>query len=180
MIADETLALLRDVARDGDVAALLQALAENGDPYDVKGQINDFEDLANELDELRDEVKANELAVTEAEEKLEAEEDAHRDTKAELRLTERNLARLELEIDAIRRAEEAGTPLPPRSEPVEVKLLVAQKLAEALDEVGQALALVGAKAGPRTAAGKAARETAQRLFDRSRVERSKVARATED
>ncbi len=175
MSLDDLRPLLANVARDGDVGVLLDLVAGDLDIYDARGQAHAwFED--SEVDDLKQELKDAEAGREEAEEKLEAEEAAHAETKATIAGLESERDGWEGECILLRAAEKNGEPLPPPRPPpppVDVKIVVAQKLAEALDELRQELTL-STGYGSRTAAGKAARALAQRLSDRSATERKKV------
>lgn len=182
MSLDDLRPALADVARDGDVGKLLDVVRGDHDVYDVAGQAREWSE-GSEVDDLRDELKDAENARNEAIEKLEAEERAHDETKSELQeqiddLKGENDA-LEEEIREIRNAQNNGEPLPPPRpppSPVNVGLVVAQKMADLLTEIGKRYQQAALKAGRRTAAGKAASALAFELLSAAEVERAKIPR----
>lgn len=178
MSLDDLRPALADVARDGDVGKLLDVVRGDHDVYDVAGQAREWSKGA-EVDDLRDELKDTEDARDEAIEELEAEERAHDETKSKLQEQIDNLKRenddLEEEIREIRKAQNNGEPLPPPRPPPS-PVIVAQKMADLLTEIGKRYQQAALKAGRRTAAGKAASALAFELLSAAEVERAKIPR----
>ena len=168
--------LLADVARDGDVGALLDVVRGDHDVYDVAGQARAWSE-GSEVDDLKQEIKDAEAAREEACDRFQEEEDAHDDTKAQLGAAEAERDSWEQECRELRAAAQNGEPLPPpRSapSPVDVGIVVAQLLAERLLALSAHYGAEANKAGRRTAAGKAADKLADDLCAASLRERRRV------
>jgi hypothetical protein len=178
MSLDDLRPLLANVARDGDVGVLLDLVAGDLDIYDAHGQARAWSE-GSEVDDLKQELKDAEAGREEAEEKLEAEEAAHAETKATIAGLESERDGWEGECILLRAAEKNGEPLPPPRpppSPVNVGLVVAQKMADLLTEIGKRYQQAALKAGRRTAAGKAASALAFELLSAAEVERAKIPR----
>lgn len=178
MSLDDLRPLLANVARDGDVGVLLDLVAGDLDVYDAHGQARAWSE-GSEVDDLKQEVKDAEAGREEAEEKLEAEEAAHAETKATIAGLESERDGWEGECILLRAAEKNGEPLPPPRpppSPVDVKIAVAQKMADFLSDLGKCYQQVAVKAGGRTAAGKAASALAFELLSAAETERAKIPR----
>lgn len=178
MSLDDLRPLLANVARDGDVGVLLDLVAGDLDIYDAHGQARAWSE-GSEVDDLKQELKDAEAGREEAEEKLEAEEAAHAETKATIAGLESERDGWEGECILLRAAEKNGEPLPPPRpppSPVDVKIAVAQKMADFLSDLGKCYQQVAVKAGGRTAAGKAANALAFELLSAAETERAKIPR----
>jgi hypothetical protein len=169
-------ALLADVARDGDVGALLDLVRGDHDVYDVEGQARAWSE-GSEVDDLEQEIKDAKTDRDEAVEKFETEEAAHEETKADLAEARATVEGLEEEIEAIRQAQRDGEPLPPprpAPPPVDVGVVAAQALAERLLALSAHYGAEANKLGRRTAAGKAADKLAVDLCSAAGRERRKA------
>lgn len=178
MSLDDLRPLLANVARDGDVGVLLDLVAGDLDVYDAHGQARAWSE-GSEVDDLEQELKDAEAGREEAEEKLEAEEAAHAETKATIAGLESERDGWEGECILLRAAEKNGDPLPPPRpppSPVDVKIVVAQKMADILSDLGKRYQQAAHKAGGRTAAGKAASALAFELLSAAETERAKIPR----
>lgn len=171
--ADELLLLLREIAeQNGQRANIECSLLE------AVGDMKVTED-GSTLDELKEQVVELSKEVEHVEEERDTEKEEHDETKEELEKANLRIDELKEEIADMRRAQANGEPLPPpRPEPppVDVKLVVAQKMADALTEIGVRYQQAALKAGGRTAAGKAANALAFELRSAAETERAKIPR----